>query len=590
MTEHRLSLVQASGSQGERGALAAQSGRLRTLYYIAASVLGALIPLVLLAGFWFSAELREEQTNLEAALMARTVGLVGRVDTEIQRQISVLHAVASLPSLDDSSLPDGADLPAFREAAARMMQAMPQWEGLSLFELETGRRIVDSGKPLGGDLGVSEAPELVRRVAQTGQPATRSAKFEAGRPITEHCVSLYVPVMRAGRVRFVLAAGMKTEIVQAVLTDAGRDDPLLSTIVDENGVVLARSREPERHLGERAQGLTVDATGPVLGLVTESTPDGHEGYTAVQRSPLTGWRAVVVADRAEVQRLAGRSTWTAIGTGALSLTLASILSVFLVYNLVERRVGTERLVASRALGDLDARLVSTTQDAQSKQEQAASERAVLLKEIYHRVKNNLQIIQSLLRLGARRLAPEQREPFESAIRRIGAMARVHALLYTSPDLTSVDFREYLDELMRETASAHQAGDRSVRAILKAETMRLPLDIALPLAFIAAELVTNAFRHAFPEGRGGSVTVTIERDGDLARLIVEDDGVGMPAQQDAKSLGLTIVTNLIRQIGGVLHRPGPGRSAFTIEFPLVQEVAGAWPGGLEPPGVGQSVAA
>ena len=300
---------------------------------------------------------------------------------------------------------------------------------------------MDSAKPIGDDLGTSEAPDLVREVARTGRPAVRSREFEAGRPKSGHCISLYVPVVREGRVRFVLAAGMKTQVVQDILADAGRDDPLLSSIVDEHGIVLAHSREPERFVGERAQGLGVDAAGPVIGLVAASTPDGREGYTAVQRSPFTDWRSIVAADAAQVERIAGRSTWAVIGTGALSLTLAAILTVFLVYNLLERRVGSERLVASRALGALDAQLVATTQDALSKQEQAASERAVLLKEIYHRVKNNLQIIQSLLRLGARRLAPEQRDPFESAIRRIGAMARVHALLYPSPHLSSVDFRE-----------------------------------------------------------------------------------------------------------------------------------------------------
>ena len=146
--------------------------------------------------------------------------------------------------------------------------------------------------------------------------------------------------------------------------------------------------------------------------------------------------------------------------------------------------------------------------------------------------------------------------------------------------------------MRETASAHQSAERGVRTLLRAEPMRLSLDIALPLAFIAAELVTNAFRHAFPEGRGGTVTVALTREGDLGRFTVEDDGVGMPKGGDGKSLGLTIVTNLIRQIGGVLHRPEPGgRSVFAIDFPLEQEASSnTWPGGAQPPGLGQSVAA
>src|SRR5918994_7709965 len=93
-----------------------------------------------------------------------------------------------------------------------------------------------------------------------------------------------------------------------------------------------------------------------------------------------------------------------------------------------------RPACSRALGELDTRLLATTQESLTEQRKAASERDVLLREIYHRVKNNLQIVQSLLRLGSRDLRPEQGEPFEAAVMRIGAMARVHTLLYRSPDL------------------------------------------------------------------------------------------------------------------------------------------------------------
>src|SRR4029079_1992982 len=99
---------------------------------------------------------------------------------------------------------------------------------------------------------------------------------------------------------------------------------------------------------------------------------------------------------------------------------------------------------------------ATPQEPLSKQPKASSEREVLLREIYHRVKNNLQIVQSLLRLGSRDLGPDQRYACESAIRRTGAMARVHTLLYSSADLASIDLREYLDGLSKEVADAFGA--------------------------------------------------------------------------------------------------------------------------------------
>lgn len=263
------------------------------------------------------------------------------------------------------------------------------------------------------------------------------------------------------------------------------------------------------------------------------------------------------------------STAAMVAAGALSLLLAGVLAVFLFHHGVERRVSNERLHAARALGDLDARLLATTQDALVEQRKAASEREVLLREIYHRVKNNLQIIQSLLRLGSRDLGPDQREPFEGAIRRIGAMARVHTLLYNSPDLASIDFKDYLDELVQETSASFGADGRGIRTVLNAERLRISLDTAMPLAFIAVELLTNAYKHAFPSKRPGTVTVTASQEGGEGVLVVSDDGIGLPEPSSSarKPLGLTIVDRLVQQIGGELEEPAPGRSVFRVKFPL-----------------------
>jgi two-component sensor histidine kinase len=257
--------------------------------------------------------------------------------------------------------------------------------------------------------------------------------------------------------------------------------------------------------------------------------------------------------------------------------------VFLFYNVMERRVSAERLAASRALSDLDARLLATTQEALAEQRKASSEREVLLREIYHRVKNNLQIVQSLLRLGSRDLGPDQRDAFESAIRRIGAMARVHTLLYSSADLASIDLREYLDGLSKEVADAFGAQERGIRTIVEADAMRVPLDTAVPLAFIAVEVLTNAFKHAFPAGRGGTIKVEARQSGDRGILVISDDGIGMKPESGARrALGLTIVSKLIQQIDGVLEKPEEGRSTVKIDFPLAGAAAGPAEEAEEPP--------
>ena len=154
------------------------------------------------------------------------------------------------------------------------------------------------------------------------------------------------------------------------------------------------------------------------------------------------------------------------------------------------------------------------------------------------------------------------------------MARVHTLLYNSPDLGSIDFKDYLDGVLKEAAEAFGAEERGIQTILNAESMRVPLDTAVPLAFVTIEILTNALKHAFPEGRLGTVTVTATHDGGHGVLTIADNGVGLPAEAASKrSLGLTIIGKLVDQIGGSIERPPPGESTFRIRFPIQDAASG-----------------
>jgi two-component sensor histidine kinase len=536
--------------------------RLRAVYYIAAAALALLVPLILFGGLWIRQEFTKNQRELEDYLEARATGLVQRADAEIRQEITVLQAIAALPSLDEP------DLQAFQQQAARMVAAMPQWRALALVDPATGRQIVNSTAAPGADFPPPAAPELVRRIAETRQAAVQTGDDRTEALYAQHVVLLFVPVVRDNAVRQVLVAAMAADTVQQILTQQSTDPRLLLVIVDERDRILARSRAPEQFVKQAAnEELRRATSGRAVGLFVAPAIDDQSVFTSFRRSPLTDWLFVVAADRQQFQRFARRSTWTTIATGALSLTLAAILAVFLFYNVMERRVNAERLAASRALSDLDARLLATTQEALAEQRKAASEREVLLREIYHRVKNNLQIVQSLLRLGSRDLGPDQREPFEGAVRRIGAMARVHTLLYSSPDLGSIDFKDYLEGLLGEVGSAFGADQRGIRTVLAAAPMRVPLDTAIPLAFVAVELLTNAFRHAFP-GRGGTITIEAGREQGRGVLVVSDDGVGVaPSKRATRTLGLTIVAKLVQQIDGRLEQAGNGGAIFRVEFPL-----------------------
>jgi two-component sensor histidine kinase len=552
---------------GEKGPTARLHGgaadRARTLYFVAAAVLAALVPLILFAGLWVRSELRNDERDLQTYLTERATALSARLDTQVQQQLSVLQAISGLPSLDRP------DLVTFHLAASRMAEAIPELAVLNLSDPSTGRQLLNTARPLGTDLPATIPEDVLRRLSETRQPVVHTRYAGQGGIYDQHAVLLYVPVVREHELRYVLGAAMRAEVVQDVLT-AFQGQGLLTVVVDEREHILARSRLVDRFIGRQANEQLRNSTKDrQAGLFTAATLDGQEVFTAFQRSALTGWIAVVATDREQIDLITQRSTWTLVGSGALALVLAAILGVFLFYNVVDRRVSAERFAASQALGELDARLLHTTQEALAEQRKAASEREVLLREIYHRVKNNLQIIQSLLRLGSRHLSHEQREPFESAIQRIGAMARVHTLLYRSADLASIDLKDYLDEVVKETADGFGAEVRGIRTDLDAASMRIPLDTAVPLAFIAVEILTNAFKHAFPEGGPGVVTVKAWQEGEHGWLTISDNGVGVPDRKGVarRSLGLTLVTKLVDQIGGTLEAPAPGQSTYTVGFPL-----------------------
>ena len=519
--------------------------------------MAALVPLILVAGFWIKSELDRSQRDIDMFLSAQASTLSQRIDGEIRQQMKALRAIAALPDLDQPGA-------GFTDAARRIAGAMSHWSALSLVDTNTGEAVLSTGSAA----AVSLSRERLAEARTAKQPFVESRLSP-----TSHAILIAYPVVREDRAERVLVVEFDARELQDVVQDQGRSMNLAFKTVDARGLLIASWPEAPSAFGRPVSPpLLAQITSSRTGTGEETSPEGETGWNSFIHSDLTGWATMSSMSGRQAERLAQRSLRATIAAGALSLVLAGILAVFIIHNVMERRVSEERIAASRALGDLDARLLATTQDALDEQRKASSEREVLLREIYHRVKNNLQIVQSLLRLGSRDLKPEQREPFESAVRRIGAMARVHTLLYNSPDLASIDFRDYLEELLKELSEGFAAEERSIQSALEAASMRMPLDTAVPLAFIAVEILTNAFKHAFPEGRGGRIVVEVRREAEDAVLSIRDDGIGLsPDAAGKRRLGLTIVRKLVGQIGGTLEEPAPGSSTFVVRFPIREAV-------------------
>ncbi|MCB0768683.1 MAG: sensor histidine kinase, partial [Flavobacteriales bacterium] len=196
----------------------------------------------------------------------------------------------------------------------------------------------------------------------------------------------------------------------------------------------------------------------------------------------------------------------ALGAGALLLLLAGVFA-FRAYRI--RKRSSEQLAQKNAVI-----------------EQALKEKELLLREIHHRVKNNLQVISSLLSIQSRGITDlKAREAVRDSRDRVKSMALIHQDLYKEDDLTGIDLPTYVNKLARSLVSSHQLAPEQITLSTNVEPLVLDVDTAIPLGLILNELLTNALKYAFPEGRPGRLWITIREANDQLHVEVRDDGVG-----------------------------------------------------------------
>lgn len=214
--------------------------------------------------------------------------------------------------------------------------------------------------------------------------------------------------------------------------------------------------------------------------------------------------------------------------------------------------------------------ISDRKKAEQELRASLAEKDVLLREIHHRVKNNLQVISSLLHLQSRKVDDATAQQlFTDSQSRIRSMALIHEQLYQSEDLAQLNVKGYLQQLTDHLFRTYNMRGASVTLAIEADDAALSMDQAIPCGLIVNELVSNALEHAFPGDRGGRVRVALTRSDGRARLVVEDDGVGAPrpaAIETSKTLGLKLVRGLVQQLGGDLTVASPAGLRFIITFP------------------------
>ncbi|MFW6291411.1 MAG: sensor histidine kinase [Spirochaetota bacterium] len=207
-------------------------------------------------------------------------------------------------------------------------------------------------------------------------------------------------------------------------------------------------------------------------------------------------------------------------------------------------------------------------EREQKLEQAIAGRDTLLREIHHRVKNNLQTISSLMNI---RMLSSDDPGLQTALRemtdRVHAMGLLHRMLYETDDFEAVDLRSYTQMLSRQVWSSHSSSRARVAITVESDPLMVDLDTALPFGLLLNEAITNSLKHAFPDSRAGRVSVSVKADDEQVRLTIADDGVGMgTTNSPSAGMGTRMIRILACQLDGEASFVNGVGTTVNVRFP------------------------
>ncbi len=282
---------------------------------------------------------------------------------------------------------------------------------------------------------------------------------------------------------------------------------------------------------------------------------GKEGYFEAYYSPLFDANKKVIGGIAVIRD----STQRKYGLEALERSKEEL----------ERRVIERTSALSKVNEDLRNE-IGERKRAEEKINTSLQEKVVLLREIHHRVKNNLQVISSLLNLQSGYIEDKKSlEIFRESQTRVRSMALIHEKLYQSKDLNKIEFSEYIESLIKDLFKSYNVDADRIKLNSKLEGIFFEIDTAILCGLIINELVSNSLKHAFPINRKGEIFIGLNKDKkNKYTLILKDNGIGFPSNVDfrkTESLGLQLVTTLTDQLGGTIELHKNGYTEFKIEF-------------------------
>lgn len=398
-----------------------------------------------------------------------------------------------------------------------------------------------------------------------------------------------------GAVTGVLALGIRLKFMAAVTDEAGLPPTSVVYLLDRYGHVLSSFD---------GSGSDSDAAAPDSELLAAIAGRGLSEFEALGEDGVLRLYAAAALPYYDLHVLFGLSrgqaldpVWWKVAVQVLVVVASWILAILCAWIGTRWVVTrwTDRLTdAAHAMtaGDLRARanlagapdeilllgqtLASFAERIERREAElhtALAQQRTMLREVHHRVKNNLQTVTSLLNLHAKGPRAEgARQVFSDVQTRINALALVHRHIYESEDMRAVALRPFLGNLCKLIQDGTGIRPTHVRLKVDVAELSLPGDTAVPISLLVTEFLTNAFKHGFPDGRSGAIEVTLRlEDRDRVVLIIADDGVGMErrfAEVGAEGgIGFSLIRAFVKQLDGELEFSGPPGSRATIRFPI-----------------------
>jgi two-component sensor histidine kinase len=550
---------------------------------LAALVLLAAIPLLML-----SATIAWQ--NYQLALDASRQTVVLQMESAKARHAAAIEAAKRmLQSLSKEADLLGPDIQACNATLAEVLALQPErYSNVVVFD--AGGQFRCGGHPLPVDPPTAEA-----RTRQLFALVRQSRGFELG-PVLRNdringpVIPAIVPIMQNNAIQGFVAAGMRMDWFAG--TEGGIAPELLAVwIADPAGELTQLATAGPETLPPPA--LLRALLGKCGAVQARSVGGAPYAYAAAGVS--SGFHLLVAypaaADQARARHiLLARALQLAI---LLALGLAAVAlgtHRALVHPLKQlgdavedwRRGGSftsaPLRTPPREVRDLALSFAEATRSLAEQSEKlrlAAEKQDLLIREIHHRVKNNLQIVASLLNLQASRIRlPEARAEFASARDRVRALATLHRHLYSEGELSSINMRSFLKELCGQLfdAMGERLGGR-ISLTIEATELELSSDQAVPLSLIVTEAVSNALKYAFPNGRAGHVAVFLSAAEGMATIVIQDDGVGIPAGRaetetgTRDGLGIQLIRGFSKQLHGTLDVHEDGGTTYRVTFPL-----------------------